>query len=168
MFRGRVWKFGDNVDTDQMIPGKYLASHLSPGEQAIHCFENLRPEFARSVKDGDIIVAGFNFGCGSSRAGSIPIRNSGVRLIIAKSFSRIFFRTSVNIGLLPIEAPEIVDSFSDGDEIEADLEVGVIRNLRSKQVVNIPPVSPFLKEILDAGDLVEYTKTRFMPKEDGI
>lgn len=167
MFKGRVWKFGDNVDTDQMIPGKFLASHLSAREQASHCFESLRPEFSKTVKDGDIIVAGSNFGCGSSRAGSIPIKNSGVRLVVAKSFSRIFFRTSVNIGLLPVEAPAAVDTFSDGDQVEVNTEEGFIRNLTSGSVAKIPPVSPFLKEILDAGDLVEYTRKRFLSKIHG-
>jgi 3-isopropylmalate dehydratase, small subunit (EC 4.2.1.33) len=129
-FRGKVWKFGDNVDTDQIIPARYLNTS-DPYELAQHVMEDSEhPNFAKEHQQGDIIVAGRNFGSGSSREHApIAIKYAGVPVVVAKSFARIFFRNAINIGLPIAEAPEAVDEINHGDELEVDLESGIIRNL---------------------------------------
>lgn len=124
--KGNAIKYGDNVDTDVIIPARYLNTS-DPKELAVHCMEDLDKDFTSKVKDGDIIIGGFNFGCGSSREHApIAIKASGISLVIAKSFARIFYRNAINIGLAIIECPEAVDRISDGDEVEVDLDLSLI------------------------------------------
>jgi 3-isopropylmalate/(R)-2-methylmalate dehydratase small subunit len=154
---GRAWKFGDDVDTDAVIPGRYLIIN-DPGELATHLFEGVRPEMASLVKPGDIVVAGENFGCGSSREHApLALKGAGVSAVIAKSFARIFFRNAINIGL-PLFICSDVDRIEDGDSIDVDMAGGVIHNLSRGQSYKTTPLPQFLREIVDAGGLVEYTK----------
>ncbi|TGC11153.1 3-isopropylmalate dehydratase small subunit [Methanolobus halotolerans] len=155
--KGRVWKFGDDVDTDAVIPGRYLILN-TPEELAAHAFEGVRPEFAKEVKEGDIIVAGNNFGCGSSREHApIALKGTKISCVIAKSFARIFFRNSINIGVALLECPE-ADSISDGDELDVDLATGVITNLTKGEKYQATPLPDFVRGIMDAGGLIEYTR----------
>ena len=127
-FDGKVIKYGDNVDTDVIIPARYLNT-IDKKELASHCMEDLDTTFVSRVQEGDIMVAGFNFGCGSSREHApIAIKESGIALVIAKSFARIFYRNSINIGLPIIECPEAVDAISEGDKLSVDMDKGVIKN----------------------------------------
>ena len=161
IIRGRVWKFGDNVDTDQIIPARYLNTS-DPLELAQHVMEDSEhPEFAKEHSEGDIIVAGKNFGSGSSREHApIAIKFSGVPVVVAKSFARIFFRNAINIGLPIVEAPSAVDEIREGDEIEVDLEKGVIRNLTNGKEYSATKFPEELQAILRAGGLMEYAKER--------
>jgi len=155
---GRAWKFGDDIDTDVIIQGKYLVIN-EPEELAKHVFENLRPEFAREVKKGDFVVAGENFGCGSSREHApLALKATGIEAVIAKSYARIFFRNAINIGLKVLECKD-VDRIDDGDELEIDYEKGVIYNKTKGEGYSINPLPDFLKEILDKGGLVEFAKS---------
>ncbi|MCX9073056.1 MAG: 3-isopropylmalate dehydratase small subunit [Candidatus Methanoperedens sp.] len=152
-----VWKFGDDIDTDAIIPGKYLTIN-NPKELAKHAFEGVRPEFARNVRDGDIIVAGFNFGCGSSREHApLALKGSKVKCIIAKSFARIFFRNAINIGLPLLECPD-TDRIEEGDYIEVDFESGIIANASKKQTYNATPLPDFVRGIVEEGGLIAYAK----------
>lgn len=154
---GRVWKFGDDVDTDAVIPGRYLILN-TPEELAAHAFEGVRPEFAKEVKEGDIIVAGNNFGCGSSREHApIALKGTKISCVIAKSFARIFFRNSINIGVALLECPQ-TDKIDDGDELEVDFASGVIRNITKNQQYQATPLPDFVRGIMDAGGLIEYTR----------
>lgn len=158
MIRGKVWKFGDHIDTDVIIPARYLNSS-DPLELAIHCMEDADPQFAQKVKPGDIIVAGENFGCGSSREHApIAIKAAGVSCVVAKSFARIFYRNSFNTGLPIVECPEGVDKIQEGDEVEVDLEKGIVRNLIRGEVYTFSPIPPFMQELLRIGGLLEYVK----------
>lgn len=163
---GRVWKFGDDVDTDQIIPGRYLADwNKHPEKLGQYCFADVRPEFAQNVKPGDIIVAGRNFGCGSSRESApTAIKMAGVQLVIADTFARIFFRNCINIGLLVLESPEAARAVQEGDELELD-PVGKIRNLTQGTEYPCKPVPPFLQEILDAGGLKPYVQKRLAARD---
>ncbi len=155
--RGKAWIFGDDIDTDAIIPGKYLTIN-KPDELARHAFEGVRPEFAHRIKNGDIIVAGFNFGCGSSREHApLALKGAKVKCIIAKSFARIFFRNSINIGLPLLECPE-TDKIEDGDHIEVDFESGVITNTIRKETYKATPLPDFVRGIVDAGGLVGYAQ----------
>jgi len=155
--RGRAWKFGENIDTDQIIPAEYLITG-DPKELARHSFEKVRPEFARKVKEGDIIVAGTNFGCGSSREhASRALLGSGISCIVAKSFARIFFRNSINLGLPLVEA-EI--EAEDGDELEIDFELGEIENITRNKKSQFKPLPRFLWNLMKSGGILEYTKRR--------
>ncbi len=152
-----VWKFGDDIDTDAIIPGKYLTLN-KPDELAKHAFEGVRPEFAREVKEGDIIVAGFNFGCGSSREHApLALKGARVKCIIAKSFARIFFRNSINIGLPLLECPD-TDKIEEDDRIEVDFESGVINNTTKGESYKATPLPDFVRGIVEAGGLIEYAK----------
>ncbi|MFA4935049.1 MAG: 3-isopropylmalate dehydratase small subunit [Candidatus Methanoperedens sp.] len=152
-----VWKFGDDIDTDAIIPGKFLTIN-KPEELAKHAFEGVRPEFAGGVKDGDIIVAGFNFGCGSSREHApLALRGAKVKCIIAKSFARIFFRNSINIGLPLLECPD-TDKIEEGDRIEVDFESGVITNTTKGETYQATPLPDFVRGIVDAGGLIGYAQ----------
>lgn len=154
---GKVWKFGDDVDTDAVIPGRFLILN-DPEELAKHAFEGVRPEFRLKVQPGDIIVAGENFGCGSSREHApLALKGAGVKCVIAKSFARIFFRNSVNIGVQLLECGD-TDRISEGDELEVDLEKGTIRNVTKKETYKSAPMPDFLIEIVRSGGLVEYTR----------
>jgi 3-isopropylmalate/(R)-2-methylmalate dehydratase small subunit len=153
--KGRIWKFGDNIDTDIIIPAKYLA-HTDPKTLGLHCMEPLVPGFNEKVKPGDIIVSGYNFGCGSSREHApIAISALGIPLVIAKTFARIFYRNAFNKGLALLET-DIVDYIKDGEEIEADLVSGIIKcGAIEKQA---KPIPPFMVELINAGGLIQHLK----------
>ncbi len=154
---GRAWKFGDDIDTDAVIPGRYLVIN-DPEGLAHHIFEGVRPDFAVNVKSGDFVVAGTNFGCGSSREHApMGLKGAGVKAIVAKSFARIFFRNAINIGLLLFICAD-VDKINDGDSIEIDASNGVIYNQTSGESYKTTPLPPFLQDIVEVGGLVEYTK----------
>ena len=157
---GRVWKFGDHVDTDAIIPGRFLNvsdKHLL----AENCFVDLRPEFTKTVRPGDVIVAGNNFGCGSSREHApLAIKATGVSVVIAKSFARIFYRNAFNIGLPILESEEAFKSFDEGSPIQVDLESGEIMGGNGGVHVTAKPIPPFMREIVEAGGLVTYIKNR--------
>ena len=153
---GKVFKFGNDVDTDVIIPARYLNT-TSETELASHCMEDIDPDFVKKVKAGDIIVAGDNFGCGSSREHApIAIKASGVSLVIANSFARIFYRNSINIGLPILECPEAVTEISAGDEVSCDLGEGVIRNLTTAKSYKAEPFPPFIQEIIADGGLMKH------------
>ena len=158
--QGRTWVFGDNVDTDQIISGKYLTMR-EPGEMMKHVFESLRPGFHTLIRKGDVIVAGRNFGSGSSREEAPALlKTIGLSLIIARSFSRLFFRNSINIGLPILECQACSGSISEGDLVEADLERGIIRDLTRNREYPTAKLPNFLLEILRAGGAVEaYRKS---------
>jgi 3-isopropylmalate/(R)-2-methylmalate dehydratase small subunit len=154
---GRAWKFGNDVDTDAVISGRYLVIN-DPRELAVHLFEGVRPEMAAQVHQGDYVVAGENFGCGSSREHApLALKGAGINAIIAKSFARIFFRNSINIGLPLFICPE-VDRIEDGAVIEVDMAGGIIHNITSGESYKTTPLPDFLRDIVDAGGLVEYTR----------
>lgn len=159
-FTGMVYKFGADIDTDAIIPARYLNT-FDPAELAKHCMEDADPEFPRKVKPGDIIVADKNFGCGSSREHApIAIKAAGVSCVIAKSFARIFYRNSINIGLPILECPEAVDAINEGDQIEVELETGKIKNLRTGEEYSAAPFPGFMQEIMDKGGLINYVKAK--------
>ena len=153
---GRAWKFGDDVDTDVIIQGKYLVIN-EPEELAKHVFESIRPEFAKNVKPGDFVVAGENFGCGSSREHApLALKATGIRAVIAKSFARIFFRNAVNIGLMVVECD--TDGIDDGDEIELELERNVVVNVSKGEEYRIRPMPDFLRRIIEKGGLIRFAR----------
>ena len=154
----KVYKYGPNVDTDVIIPARYLNT-IDKKELASHCMEDLDKTFVSRVKDGDIMVAGNNFGCGSSREHApIAIKESGISLVIANSFARIFYRNSINIGLAIIECPEAVAGINEGDKVEADLDNGVIYNRTTGAEFKTKPFPEFIQKIITAGGLVESIK----------
>lgn len=158
LFEGKVIKYGDNVDTDVIIPARYLNT-IDKKELASHCMEDLDATFTSRVQGGDIMVAGYNFGCGSSREHApIAIKESGIALVIAKSFARIFYRNSINIGLPIIECPEAVDAISEGDKLKADMDAGVIYNLTTGEEYKAEPFPAFIQEIITTGGLIESIK----------
>lgn len=159
-FTGKVYKFGSNIDTDAIIPARYLNT-FDPRELAMHCMEDADPEFPKKVKPGDIIVADKNFGCGSSREHApIAIKGAGVSCVIADSFARIFYRNAINIGLAILESPEAVKAIQDGDEVEVELENGRIRNLRTGEEYQATPFPEFMQGIMDHGGLINYVKAQ--------
>jgi 3-isopropylmalate/(R)-2-methylmalate dehydratase small subunit len=156
--RGRVFKYGDNVDTDVIIPARYLNSS-DPKELAKHCMEDIDDSFAKKVRYGDIIVAHKNFGCGSSREHApIAIKASGISCVIAKTFARIFYRNSFNIGLPILECDEAADNIDAGDEVEVDFTKGTIKNLTKNQTYQAEPLPEFMQKIISSGGLVNYIK----------
>lgn len=158
--KGRAWKFGDDVDTDAIIPARYLNTS-DPEELASHCMEDTDQSFPSKVERGDIIVAGKNFGCGSSREHApIAIKAAGVSCVIARSFARIFYRNSFNIGLPIFESPEAAAGISQGDEVAVDLDTGKITNLSKGKSFQSNPVPPFMQQIIAAGGLVNYVAER--------
>ncbi|MDI6859239.1 MAG: 3-isopropylmalate dehydratase small subunit [Methanocellales archaeon] len=155
---GNVWKFGDDVNTDAIIPGRYLTIN-DPKELAKHVFEGVLPEFAQQVQPGDIIVAGRNFGCGSSREHApLALKGAGISCIIAKSFARIFFRNAINVGLPVLECDKI-DQIERGDALEVDLAKGMINNKTKGERYQAMPLPEFVRNIIEHGGLIEYTKT---------
>ncbi len=157
--RGRVWKFGDDISTDLIIPGKYKFKTIDFNELASHAMEGADPKFASKVSRGDIIVAGNNFGCGSSREQApVVIKHSGVSAVLAKSFARIFYRNAFNVGLPVVECAAAVDSIMDGETIEISLAEGKI--LAGGNCYAFNPIPPFLMTILEDGGLVEHFKKR--------
>ncbi len=160
MLQGRVHKYGDNIDTDVIIPARYCTA-FTDELLAPHALEDLDPEFVKKVKKGDIIVAGRNFGCGSSRENApIAIKGAGVSCVIAKSFARIFYRNSINIGLPILESPEAVDDAATGDEISVDLSTGTITNVTKKKSYKTPPFPDIIQQIINAGGMVEFARKR--------
>jgi 3-isopropylmalate/(R)-2-methylmalate dehydratase small subunit len=158
--RGKAWKYGDDVDTDVIIPARYLNTS-DPAELASHCMEDIDRTFASKVSQGDFIVAGKNFGCGSSREHApIAIKASGASAVIARSFARIFYRNSFNMGLPIFEAPEAVDGIDAGDLLSVDMEKGTLRNETKGKEYRVAPVPPFMQELLSAGGLLEYIAKR--------
>ncbi|MBE0523477.1 MAG: 3-isopropylmalate dehydratase small subunit [Methanosarcinales archaeon] len=155
--KGNVWKFGNDIDTDAIIPGRYLILN-TPEELAQHAFEGVRPEFASVVEPGNIIIGGNNFGCGSSREHApLALKGAKVKCIIAKSFARIFFRNSINIGLPLLECPD-TDRIDEGDVLEVDFASGMITNKTKGETYSATPMPEFLRGIVDAGGLIEYTR----------
>jgi 3-isopropylmalate dehydratase small subunit len=159
-FEGRVWKFGDHVDTDLIIPARFL--NVSDEEElAKNCFVDLRPDFVGKVQVGDVIVAGKNFGCGSSREHATwAIKGVGIQVIIAKSFARIFYRNAFNIGLPLLESEQASDALEEGDQISVDLLTGKISNKSKGQHFSAKPIPDFMMEIIHAGGLVNHLKNR--------
>ena len=154
-FNGKAIKYGDNVDTDVIIPARYLNT-IDKKELASHCMEDIDKTFTDKVEAGDIMVAGYNFGCGSSREHApIAIKESGISLVIAKSFARIFYRNSINIGLAILECPEAVDGIAQGDTVEADLDAGIIYNRTTGKQFQTQPFPEFIQKIITNGGLVE-------------
>ena len=157
--RGRVFKYGDNVDTDVIIPARYLNTS-DPKELAMHCMEDIDKEFTNKVQKGDIIVANKNFGCGSSREHApIAIKESGVSCVIASTFARIFYRNAINIGLPILECDEAVKSIDAGDELEIDFTTGIIKNVTKNQEYKGEPFPEFMQKIINYGGLVNYIKS---------
>ena len=157
---GTAWKYGDNVDTDVIIPARYL-NVSTPEELACHCMEDIDPGFVRAVQPGDIIVAGENFGCGSSREHApLAIKGSGISCVVAKSFARIFYRNGINVGLPILECPEAVAEAEKGDRLTVYLKTGAITNERSGRTYQTSPFPAFIMRIIQAGGLVPYTRAR--------
>ncbi|MDE5737621.1 MAG: 3-isopropylmalate dehydratase small subunit [Oscillospiraceae bacterium] len=156
--KGKVIKYGDNVDTDVIIPARYLNTS-DHKELASHCMEDLDKTFTSRVQTGDIMVAGWNFGCGSSREHApIAIKASGISLVIAKSFARIFYRNAINIGLAIVESPEASDAIAEGNIINADLNNGVLHNETTGEDYQVEPFPAFIQTIIENGGLVESIK----------
>ncbi len=160
ILQGKVWRFGNDVDTDLIIPARYLNTS-EPKELAVHCMEDADPGFAGKVNLGDIIVAGKNFGCGSSREHApISIKAAGVSCVIAASFARIFYRNSINIGLPILESAEASKAIAEGNQVEVDLSSGKIMDLTTGKSYQAAPFPPFMQELINAGGLIEYVKKR--------
>lgn len=157
-FEGKVIKYGDNVDTDVIIPARYLNT-IDKKELASHCMEDLDTTFTSRVQAGDIMVAGWNFGCGSSREHApIAIKESGISLVIAKSFARIFYRNSINIGLAIVECPEAAEAIEEGNIVEADLDNGILYNKTTGKQYKTAPFPEFIQTIITNGGLIESIK----------
>jgi 3-isopropylmalate/(R)-2-methylmalate dehydratase small subunit len=157
---GKVFKYKDNIDTDVIIPARYLNT-TDPVELASHCMEDIDKTFVERVKAGDFIVAGENFGCGSSREHApVAIKASGVSCVIAKSFARIFYRNAINIGFPILECPEAVDATAAGDELTVDFETGVITNVTAGKRFKAEPFPPFVRDMIRAGGLMNSLKER--------
>lgn len=155
----KVWKFKDNIDTDVIIAARYLNTS-DEKFLASHVMEDLDPDFVKKISAGDIIVAGENFGCGSSREHApIAIKAAGISAVIAKSFARIFYRNSFNMGLLILECPQ-TDKISEGDNLEIDIDNGIIKNTSKNESYKFQPIPPFMQELIKAGGLIKYAKTK--------
>lgn len=164
--QGRAWKFGADIDTDAIIPARYLNT-ADPAELAQHCMEDADPEFPSKVRPGDVIVADKNFGCGSSREHApIAIKEAGISCVIAKSFARIFYRNAFNIGLPIFESPEAVDAIQEGDELSVDSNNGIIKNLTRGEEYRATPVPEFMQQIISAGGLINYVSERLRLKNE--
>jgi len=160
MIKSKVIKYGNNIDTDVIIPARYLNT-MDPEELASHCMEDLDKEFKNKVKAGDVIVAGKNFGCGSSREHApIAIKASGIGCVIADTFARIFYRNAINIGLPIMECPEAANDMEDGNEISMDLDTGTITNITKGRTYSASPFPTFMQQIIKCDGLVNYVKER--------
>lgn len=158
--KGATWKFGNDVDTDAIIPARYLNT-ADPKELSAHCMEDADPQFPARVKAMDIIVAGKNFGCGSSREHApIAIKAAGVSCVIAKTFARIFYRNAFNIGLPIFESAEAAELIEEGDEVAVDVEAGIIRNITRNEVYRATQIPPFMQHIIAVGGLINYVSER--------
>jgi len=157
-YKGTVFRFGDNIDTDVIIPARYLNTS-DPEKLAKHCMEGIDPGFTNKIKQGDIIVAGTNFGCGSSREHApVAIRECGISCVIASSFARIFYRNSINIGLPIFECEEAARNIKHGDDVEVNFSSGAIHDLTTKQAFRAQPFPEFIQEIMDAGGLTNFIR----------
>ena len=160
MYTGKVFKYGDNVDTDVIIPARYL-NNPDPAELARHCMEDIDASFASAVRPGDIVVGGANFGCGSSREHApLALQASGVRCVIAASFARIFYRNAINIGFPILECPEAAKAIQSGDTVSVDFATGLIRNDSTGQEYRAVAFPPFIEKIIEKGGLLPYLKDR--------
>ena len=160
MIRGKVWKFGDHVDTDVIIPARYLNAP-EPSELAKHCMEDIDSSFAGAVQAGDIMVGGWNFGCGSSREHApVAIQASGITCVIAASFARIFYRNSINIGFPILECPEASEAIKAGDIVSVDTKTGVITDETTGQSFQAKPFPEFIENMIDKGGLMPYLKEK--------
>lgn len=156
--KGRVFRYYDNVDTDVIIPARYLNTS-SAAELASHCMEDIDKDFVSKVRKGDIIVAGANFGCGSSREHApLAIKESGISCVIAKTFARIFYRNAINIGLAILECPQASEKIQAGDEVEIDFSTGLIRDLTQNLEFRAEPFPPFMQALISKGGLINYLK----------
>lgn len=160
VIEGRVWKYGDHVDTDAILPARYL-NVSAAAELARHCMEGIDAHFSSNVEPGDLIVAGANFGCGSSREHApLAIKEAGISCVVAVSFARIFYRNAINIGLPILACPEAVEDARAGDRLIVDLRAGTVTNRRTGRLSSTAPFPPFVMEIIEAGGLVPYTVQR--------
>jgi 3-isopropylmalate/(R)-2-methylmalate dehydratase small subunit len=158
--RNRAWRYGDNVDTDVIIPARYLTT-TDPDELAAHALEDLDPKFASQVQTGDVVVAGQNFGCGSSREhAAICLKAAGVSAVVASSFARIFFRNAINTGLVIVTCPEAVAATEDGDQVAVDVEAGTVQNVTKGLSFSVEPLPDFVMDIVRAGGLVPWVRAR--------
>ena len=160
MLTGTVHKYGDHIDTDVIIPARYLSS-FDDATLAAHCMEDIDPNFVKVVQPDDILVAGRNFGCGSSREHApLAIKAAGVSCVIAENFARIFFRNAINIGLPILECPAAAQEISAGDQVEVELSTGTIHNKTTGKTYQATPFPPFMQRLIDAGGLVAYTRAK--------
>ncbi len=160
-FTGRVWKFGDNVNTDEILAARYLVT-TDPKEMGLHLMEDIRPGFSGEVAAGDIIVAGENFGCGSSREHApLAIKGAGIAAVVAAGYARIFYRNAFNMGLPIFESSEAAAELAEGAEIEIDAAAGTVTDLGSGKVYRSQPVPPFMRDLIRAGGLINYLAGRF-------
>lgn len=160
MIQGKVWRYGDNIDTDVIIPARYLNT-FDPTELAKHCMVDIDETFAANVKAGDVMVGGKNFGCGSSREHApVAIKASGIPVVIAASFARIFYRNGINIGLPLLEIGDDVEKISANDVLKIDTSTGIIENLTTGDTFKAQPLPPFVQGIADAGGLINYIKSK--------
>ncbi|MBS4899615.1 MAG: 3-isopropylmalate dehydratase small subunit [Clostridiales bacterium] len=158
--KGNAIKYGDNIDTDVIIPARYLNSSDAK-ELALHCMEDIDKEFVNKVRPGDIMIGGKNFGCGSSREHApLAIKTSGISCVIAETFARIFYRNAINIGLPILECPEAAKAVKEGDEVEVDFDTGVIRNLSSGEEYTTTAFPEFMQKIINAGGLINYSNQK--------
>ena len=158
VLEGKVWRYGDNIDTDVIIPARYLNT-FDPKELAKHCMVDIDKDFAQKVKAGDIMVGGKNFGCGSSREHApVAIKACGVPVIIAASFARIFYRNGINVGLPLMEIGDNVERIHAGDELSVDISSGKIRDITTGETFQAPPLPGFIQDIAKAGGLIQYVK----------
>jgi 3-isopropylmalate/(R)-2-methylmalate dehydratase small subunit len=160
IIQGRAWKFGDHIDTDVIIPARYLTT-TDPLELGRHCLEDADPLFAKKVRKGDLLVAGKNFGSGSSREHApIAIKAAGIACVIAESFARIFYRNAFNMGLLILECPEAARQIQEGDLVKADPQSGLIEDLTQKKQFRAEPIPPFMQQLVDDGGLIAHIKKK--------
>ncbi len=165
MSKGRVWKYGDDINTDVIFPGRYTYKMMEPAEMAKHAMEDLDPEFAKNVKPGDVILAGKNFGCGSSREQAAAcLRAAGIQAVVAKSFARIYFRNAINLGLAVLQCQEASEVLKTGDEVEIDFAGGKI--VSGERVFKFFPLPESVIGIIEAGGLIEFTKTKLAAFKD--
>lgn len=160
LIEGRAWRLGPNIDTDAILPANYM-NLTDPQELGRHCLEGLDPDFPRKLLPGDLLVAGSNFGCGSSREHApLAIKAAGVGAVVAASFARIFYRNALNIGLPIVECPEVVEAVSTGDRLRIDLAAGLLLHLEKGSSYRLPPFPPFMQELIAVGGLMNYVMRR--------
>lgn len=158
--KGKVWKYGDDINTDVLFAGKYTYVLMPPEDMAKHALEDLDPEFAKNVRPGDVVVAGKNFGCGSSREQAAAcLKYAGVQAVVARSFARIYYRNAINLGLPVLQSAEAADALKAGDEVEVDFAAGTIRAADGREFA-FPPFPESVLGIIEAGGLIEYTKKK--------